>query len=108
STAWLVVALLMSWEASAQGTKKPEPRGDLIATGNEQGWVSLFDGKTLSGWTTADNTPGRWKVEDGAITSSGPASHLFSPRGDYKNFRYRADIKINDKGNSGMYSLTAT
>jgi hypothetical protein len=69
-------------------------------------WVSLFDGKTLSGWTAADGTPGHWKVEDGAITNSGPASHLFSPRGDYKNFHYRAEIKINDKGNSGMYFRT--
>jgi hypothetical protein len=69
-------------------------------------WVSLFDGQTLSGWTAADGTPGQWKVEDGAITCSGPASHLFSPRGDYKNFRYRAEIKINDKGNSGMYFRT--
>ena len=35
-----------------------------------------------------------------------PASHLFSPRGDFKNFHYRAEIKINDKGNSGMYFRT--
>jgi len=76
------------------------------AAGQDDGWVSLFDGKTLSGWTTADGTTGQWKVEDGAITNSGPASHLFSPRGDYKNFRYRAEIKINDKGNSGMYFRT--
>jgi hypothetical protein len=78
----------------------------LIATGSEEGWVSLFDGKTLSGWTTADGTAGQWKVEDGAITCSGPASHLFSPRGDYKNLRYRVELKINDKGNSGMYFRT--
>lgn len=69
-------------------------------------WVSLFDGKTLSGWTTADGTPGKWKVVDGAIHGSGPASHLFSPRGDYKNFRYKADFKIADKANSGMYFRT--
>ncbi len=70
------------------------------------GWVALFDGKTLSGWTTADGTTGRWAVEDGAIHGSGPASHLFSPRGDYKNFRYKAEIKIADKANSGMYFRT--
>src|SRR6516162_3729982 len=69
-------------------------------------WVSLFDGKTLSGWTSHDDTPGQWTAEDGAITCSGPASHLFSPRGDYKNFKYRAEIKINDGGNSGMYFRT--
>ncbi len=32
---------------------------------------------------------------------------LFSPRGDYKNFKFRAELKINDKGNSGMYVRTA-
>ena len=37
------------------------------------------------------------------LVGSGKPSMLFSPKGDYKNFRYRAEIKINDKGNSGMY-----
>lgn len=69
-------------------------------------WVSLFDGKTLSGWTTHDGQVGNWRVEDGAIVGSGPASHLFSPRGDYKDFHYRAEFMINDKGNSGMYFRT--
>jgi hypothetical protein len=71
----------------------------------DEKWVSLFDGKTLGGWETYDGK-GDWKVEDGVIVGSGPASHLFSPRGDYKNFKYRAEIKINDKGNSGMYFRT--
>jgi hypothetical protein len=77
-----------------------------LASQEDSGWVSLFDGKTLGGWTTVDGTAGAWTVEDGSITCSGPASHLFSSRGDYKNFRYRAEIKINDKGNSGMYFRT--
>jgi hypothetical protein len=80
--------------------------GSDLSLGAEDDWVSLFDGKTLSGWTTADGTPGQWEVVDGAITNTGRASHLFSPRGDYKDFHYRAEIKINDKGNSGMYFRT--
>jgi hypothetical protein len=69
-------------------------------------WVSLFDGKTLSGWTPVElKAPGtsKWTVEDGAIVGRGQPSMLFSPQGHYKNFRYRAEIKINDHGNSGMY-----
>ena len=31
----------------------------------EEGWVSLFDGKSLKNW---DGNPAFWKVEDGAIT----------------------------------------
>lgn len=79
----------------------------LVAADEPAGkkWVSLFDGKTLSGWTTYDGK-GDWKVVDGEIRGAGPASHLFSPRGDYKNFHYRAEVKVSDKGNSGMYFRT--
>jgi Domain of Unknown Function (DUF1080) len=68
-------------------------------------WVSLFDGKTLSGWTAVEGRRGRskWEVVDGAIVGSGQSSMLYSPQGHYTNFRFRAEIKINDHGNSGMY-----
>ena len=93
--AWVAFGLLVPALGSAQ--QKDESTGE---------WVSLFDGKTLGGWTTADGTPGTWKVEDGMICGSGPVSHLFSPRGDYKNFKFKAEVKIADKANSGMYFRT--
>jgi hypothetical protein len=80
------------------------------SSGSEKGWVSLFDGKTLSGWEMiplGKDAQSKWEVVDGALTGSGQASMLFSPKGDYRNFRYRAEIKINDHGNSGMYFRTA-
>ena len=89
--------LLAAVPVSAPAQQKGESTGE---------WVSLFDGKTLGGWTTADGTPGTWKVVDGEIYGSGPVSHLFSPRGDYKNFKYKAEVKIADKANSGMYFRT--
>jgi len=69
-------------------------------------WVSLFDGKTLSGWEMSEmagKDTSKWEVKDGALVGSGKASMLYSPRGDYKNFKFKAEIKINDHGNSGMY-----
>ena len=67
-------------------------------------WVSLFDGQTLSGWTQGGgNEDSKWEVVDGVITGSGRRSMLYSPKGDYKNFHFRAEVKINDHGNSGMY-----
>lgn len=69
-------------------------------------WTSLFDGETLGGWEMIKLQPqndSSWAVEDGAIVGRGEASMLFSPEGDYKNFRFRAEISINDGGNSGMY-----
>jgi glucose/arabinose dehydrogenase len=69
------------------------------------GWTALFDGASLDGWRMSDN--GQWKVENGEIVGSGAASHLFSPRGDYTNFELRAKVRINGKGNSGLYFRTA-
>jgi serine/threonine protein kinase len=72
----------------------------------EKGWVQLFNGKDLKGWKVFPNGEGNWRVEDGAITCSGPNSHLFSERDDYKNFHFRLEAKINAKGNSGQYFRT--
>jgi hypothetical protein len=67
-----------------------------------QEWVSLFDGQTLSGWTKKGNPDSKWEVEGGSIVGTGKASMLYSPK-TYKNFKYRAELKINDHGNSGVY-----
>ena len=66
-------------------------------------WISLFDGKTLDGWEKVGRQDSVWEVQDGAISGSGAASMLVCTKGPYKNFRYRAEIKINDGGNSGLY-----
>jgi hypothetical protein len=65
------------------------------------GWYALFDGETLSGWQTFD--PHAWKIIDGGILEgTGTRSHLFSP-GTYRNMAFQAEVKLNHKGNSGMY-----
>ena len=73
------------------------------------GWTSLFDGKTLSGWESVPlgKQDSKWEVKDGVLEGSGGQSMLFSSKGDYKNFKFRAELKINDKGNSGMYVRSA-
>src|SRR4051812_31100949 len=94
SAAWLVLGLAVTGCAWAEDST----------------WVSLFDGKSIEGWTPIVLNKGKgtshWEVKNGMIEGSGTQSMLFSPRGDYKNFRFRAELKINDGGNSGMYIRT--
>lgn len=84
--------------------------GHPLANAQEGTWVSLFDGKSLDGWTVLElgreKGTSKWEVKDGVIEGSGNPSMLFSPKGHYQNFRYRAELKINDGGNSGMYIRT--
>jgi hypothetical protein len=69
-------------------------------------WIPLFDGKTLDGWEKVGHEKSVWEVSEGAISGSGQASMLVCTKGPYKNFKYRAEVKINDKGNSGLYFRT--
>lgn len=82
----------------------------LVASGNTRAddskWVALFDGKTMDGWEVIGREGSIWTVKDGALTGSGDASMLVHTSGPYKNFRYRAEVKISDGGNSGLYFRT--
>ena len=77
-----------------------------VSLAEDAAWTPLFDGKSLEGWEKVGNEKSVWEVKDGAIQGSGVPSMLVSTRGPYKNFRYRAEIKINDGGNSGLYFRT--
>jgi hypothetical protein len=77
-----------------------------LATAEDEKWISLFDGKSLDGWEKVGGEKSVWEVKDGAISGSGEPSMLVCTQGPYKNFRYRAEIKINDRGNSGLYFRT--
>ena len=83
-------------------TDDKKPAAATTAAGDEK-WVSLFNGKDLTGWKTHPKDKAKWEVKEGLLVGTGPVGHLFSERGDYKNFRYRVEAKINDHGNSGQY-----
>ena len=73
---------------------------------DDKDWVQLFNGKDLEGWMTHPDDKAKWEVKEGVLVGTGEAGHLFSKRGDYENFIYRVEAKINDHGNSGQYFRT--
>jgi hypothetical protein len=95
-----VVAYLASATSGADSGAAPEA-----------GFVSLFDGKTLDGWTPQDPAlKDAFKVEDGAILTHGQFTHLFysGPVNDhqFKNFELRAEFKMAPSSNSGIFFHT--
>src|ERR1035437_8395202 len=77
-----------------------------IAADDKDGWISMFAGKTLTGWM-ANQNPESWTVRDGCITGDGEQSHLFWMVREGENLEFKAEVKINNGGNSGMYFRTA-
>lgn len=74
------------------------------AESGSDGWVSLFDGKSLAGWTQKNGTA-TYRAEDGTIvgkTNEGsPNSFLCSDK-DYSDFELTFEVKVDDQLNSGV------
>ncbi len=71
----------------------------------EPGFVPLFDGSTLGGWTIQDGLDATWFVKDGAITKtewSEPMTWLRSSRTS-ENFDFRCDFFIHGWTEGGIY-----
>ncbi len=67
-------------------------------------FVPLFNGRDLAGWKTHPSQPGDWRVENGVLTGLGPGrSHLYTERGDFRDFHLRVEARINAPGNSGIF-----
>lgn len=72
----------------------------------EAGYESIFDGKTLDGWKANEN-PGAFSIEDGAIKANGDRAHLFYVgkvgEGKFKNFEVRLDVMTRKNSNGGFF-----
>jgi hypothetical protein len=70
---------------------------------DDQGWTSLFDGKTLDGWTV-NGGRATYRVEDAAIvgTTVDGSPNTFLCKGDYKDFLLELEVKCDPRLNSGM------
>ena len=87
--------------------------GEPIAAAGEDGWISLFDGKTLRGWhknpqRIGHGTGGQWSVEDGAIVGqqdppgSGNGGILLTDR-QFGDFELLIDMKPDWGVCSGLF-----
>ena len=76
-----------------------------LMLGADDGFTSLFDGKTLNGWTVQQGPESAFYVNDGSIVihqGSGFPTWLRSAN-KYENFDFRCDFFIKGWANSGIY-----
>ena len=72
----------------------------------QDGFVSLFNGKDLTGWKVGGDQS-TFTVKNGAILSHGPVAHCFydGPVQDHHfvNFELRVDVMTEPGSNGGVY-----
>ncbi len=82
----------------------------IAVNAEDKAYKSIFDGKTLKGWTQRNGTA-TYRVENAVIigkTKEGsPNSFLCSDR-EYGNFDLKFDVKVDDKLNSGVQIRSQT
>jgi hypothetical protein len=80
--------------------RQPDP----IDFQEHEGWTSLFDGKTLNGWSGDNN----WKIEDGAITIESTCEkptgtvYLVYQGGEFADFEMKLEMKGTGNINGGV------
>ena len=89
ATAMLLCAGLVSAQDAKTAGVTPEEA--------KEGFVSLFDGKTLGGWQGAVKG---YAIEDGAMVCK-PGGNVYTTK-EYANFILRFEFKLPPAGNNGL------
>lgn len=93
---WTALALLAAFPAFA---------GDNELTKEEKadGWLLLFDGKSLDGWMNNRERPSGSPVQDGALNPRKCGGYLLIHEDTWEDFVLSVDVKCSENANSGIF-----
>jgi hypothetical protein len=76
---------------------------ELTTQEKKDGWILLFDGKTLKGWMTSSQKPSKTPVEDGCINPHKCGGYMMIHEKPWGDFILSVDFKISKGCNSGIF-----
>jgi type 1 glutamine amidotransferase len=100
-----LVARGSEWAATGAVTLPPEPLNTLSADEQQQGFVLLFDGKTIASWRgykQAELPATGWVVRDAALVHEPKGGGDLVSRDEYGDFDFRFAFRVATKANSGV------
>ncbi len=74
----------------------------LSGDASEEGFVSLFDGKSLEGWTVVNPKGPGYVPKDGVLVCPADGGGNCFTKEEYANFVFRFDFKLSRGGNNGV------
>jgi hypothetical protein len=99
----LALGLLVGWSALAEAqTGKEKGKRKKARAKAEEGFVSLFNGKDLTGWKLAGKHGPGYVVENGVLVcEQGGGGNLMTEK-SFANFILRLEFKLEPGGNNGI------
>lgn len=94
---WLAVA----WSGATAFAAEPALPRDLL----EAGWIQLFDGQTLFGWSPVGEAS--WEVVDGAIRTGGEQPGFLMSTTEFADFELHLEFRAAAETNSGVFLRSA-
>jgi hypothetical protein len=79
---------------------------ELTVQERSDGWLLLFDGKSLNGWTTSSQKPSKRPVEDHCINPHKCGDYMMIHEKQCGDFKLSLDFKISKDCNSGVFIRT--
>lgn len=111
----LVLSTIAMVSCNSPENKSETTSADSTMATADSGWVTLFDGKTTTGWHSygKDKAGGLWKIADGVLYLDTTKKNGYQTIGggdlvtdkEYENFDFKVEWKIAPAGNSGLIFL---
>ena len=97
--------LLVGFTMSSVAGPNPLAEGPAAKGGTDAPqWVSLFNGRDLSGWVNVNTGKDTWQVRDGLLVCSGKPTGVMRSRKQYENFILHIEWRhMQAGGNSGVF-----
>ncbi|HEV3416227.1 MAG TPA: DUF1080 domain-containing protein [Pirellulales bacterium] len=95
---WIIP--LVGAAADSSDAKQNSLSKDEIA----EGWIQLFDGETLFGWSPGSKAD--WKAADGVISVTSGKAGLLHTNSEFGDFVLKVDFRAPKETNSGIFLRT--
>ncbi|MEM7698250.1 MAG: DUF1080 domain-containing protein [Verrucomicrobiota bacterium] len=96
--------------APNESAQEPAAAAEQSAAPADDGFIELFNGENLDGWTPSEENPDSFSVKDGVLVVKGGRSHLFYTGdvngGTFTDFELKVRAKTFPQANSGVYFHT--
>ncbi|SRR6266540_906575 len=102
------LAVLVSFPVLLALSASPAEDNALSEKEKNEGWILLFDGKTLNGWMTSGGKPSKVPVEDHSINPHGCGDYMMVYQKPVGDFILSLDFMISKSCNSGIFIRTSS